>query len=119
MGARRRMIVCSLLFCAFAVPASAERTQLMIRGVGAASCGKWTELRKTNGPDTQMISWVFGFVTALNARTLSTDFDIGKGLDADALLHWIDAHCRANPLESLYTATESLARELRLQTGSR
>ena len=53
--------------------------------------------------------WIFGFFTG---RNYETDTDVGKGKEK-ALYAAVLKHCRENPLDDLWEATNSIYRQLR------
>ena len=80
-------------------------------GEGNSSCGAWTLERQQNSVrSTLYATWVLGFVSGQNADDSLPDFL--KGVDAGAILGWIDNYCRSNPLEKVVGAADSLVVEL-------
>lgn len=72
-------------------------------GVGATSCGSWVSnlpLRRHS------MSWVLGFLTAMNMHeaSLGRPGELSKGTDADGLELWITNYCSANPLADVSEA---------------
>jgi hypothetical protein len=96
-------------------PASAEERELRkYIGEGANSCGAWTFERQQNSTKSALYAtWVLGYVSGQNADASTTNFL--QGVDAGAILGWIDNYCRSNPLEKIVTAAGSLVVELVLR----
>ena len=85
-------------------PASADYT---IMGAGLASCGTWTQDRKNRTIDEKQIEqWVLGFLSGVG-YTGGTKYNPLNGLDAPAILVWVDNYCLANPLKPLSQAAYS------------
>jgi hypothetical protein len=81
-------------------------------GVGGQSCGVWVDARKRNEARSQG-NWVLGYFSALNLwGVIGRDNDALKNVDANAIYHWLDNYCQANPLETIASAVGNLAREL-------
>lgn len=77
------------------------------------SCATWTAERAKPGYHRQeQEGWVLGLITGLNAFRPG-DGNIAPGTNAAGLLGWIDAYCKANPLDSVTTAGFALADELK------
>lgn len=98
--------------------------QFNVLGAGTASCGEWTKARKTRSHlEDMFVSWVQGFLTALNAvlasRHLPGTADVSDGIDAEGLLAWIDNYCSQHPLDSIAKATLALNTELTVRAGKR
>jgi len=82
-------------------PASASYTLI---GAGLASCGTWTQDRKNRTIDQKQIEqWMLGFLSGVG-YTGGTKYDPLHGVDAPAVLVWIDNYCLANPLKHLSEA---------------
>jgi len=79
-------------------------------GIGAASCGKWSEPH-TAGALEANYQWVVGFVSGANMFTENDIIDRPE-VDYAALMAWMDNYCKANPLEGVPTGANVLAKEL-------
>ena len=69
-------------------------------GHGNDSCGSWTQERRTNSwQSVAQGSWVIGFVNGVNAseHLLLKNPDFLQKTDGQAVLAWIDNHCRSHP----------------------
>lgn len=84
-----------------APPASANFNLI---GAGLASCGTWTQNRKRPTLDTKQIEqWMLGFLSGAGYIG-APKYDPLNGLDAPAVLAWVDNFCAANPLKSISDA---------------
>lgn len=92
----------------------AQAQAMKVIGVGNKSCGSWTEARSISqsNPDQQYIigARVAGYVAA-SADIIK--IDLIKNIDADAMDSYIDNYCHSHPLDDIFTASFSLAQELR------
>ncbi|MER8882580.1 hypothetical protein [Mesorhizobium sp. M0816] len=76
-------------------------------GAGAQSCGSWVkhQLMRETG-----LSWVQGFVTAMNMHEAvqGGSGNLSKGTDADSMELWVTNYCSANPLKDISDAAFQL-----------
>ena len=119
------LVAASLVLWPLFAQGSEEATYTIL-GVGSTSCGQWTKERheqqgKLRGLQVLVkVSWIQGFVTAIQGHTVSTGGpDITKNADTDALLAWIDGFCEQNSLANLATASLNLVAELLQRENSR
>lgn len=67
-----------------------------LRGLGAYSCAKYLEERRTDIKDTSKYAdWFTGYLTAYNFLQPQT-FDIAPRHDANGLLTYLDLYCSKN-----------------------
>lgn len=98
------------LLLVFASPVSAEESNV-VSGVGASSCGKFTNSYKENPARTETLyfSWAQGFMSSINFNRKmqnGTPVDFGA-MPSAAQLGWIRSYCQKNPLRTyLRAATE-------------
>jgi hypothetical protein len=74
----------------------------IFNGLGVLSCGTWTDARR----DRQAFGyeqWVLGFLSGIG-YTGWMNYNPLNGLDANAVLAWIDNFCQAHPLDRISTA---------------
>ena len=64
------------------------------------------------------VSWLMGFITAVNTFKLKETGDITQGTDAQGMLAWITTYCRTHPLETVFDAASSLIIELGEKNGA-
>lgn len=71
------------------------------------SCGGWVELRKTpnKGPVEE---WSLGYLSGVAMWTPASPLD---GLDAGAVLVWLDNFCQQNPLVAFKLALDEFIRQ--------
>jgi hypothetical protein len=99
-----------LLALTFASPVLAEESNV-VSGVGASSCGKFTNSYKENPARTETVyfSWAQGFMTSINFNRKmqnGTPVDFGA-MPSATQLGWIRSYCQKNPLKTyLRAATE-------------
>jgi hypothetical protein len=91
-------------------PVSAEESNV-VSGVGASSCGKFTNSYKENPTRAEALylSWAQGFMSSINFnRNLQNGTPIDFGTMPSAVqLRWIRDYCQKNPLKTyLRAATE-------------
>jgi hypothetical protein len=85
-----------------------EAAEFASIGTGAMSCGNWTSDRR----DRQAIAeeqWILGFLSGIGAAPQSPGLPVNPlhGVDAQAVLAWIDNYCRGHPLDLIMTAGEA------------
>ena len=76
-------------------------------GVGARSCGKWLEDRRT-GNRYDDVEWLLGWVSAAGQYR---DAQL-RHSDSAAMPAWVDNYCTANPLDPIYVGAYKLVEEL-------
>jgi hypothetical protein len=86
-------------------PAADDGRRPMIYGPGQASCGSWTDSRKSVNLDSQIReAWVTGFVTGIELASPR----IYSPTDGPGMFGQIDIYCLAHPLENLTSAAIDL-----------
>lgn len=95
---------------------SAEALEWRLIGFGVSSCGKWVSSAEDPMLRLGYLSWVLGYVSAVNAtearqQRLRLDQALRR-TDGDALEIWIANYCQANPLKQLSEGADALIREL-------
>jgi hypothetical protein len=111
----RSIVVAMATLALSAAPVSSAR----IFGHGLSSCGKWTDVRRSQSPDNiAHASWAIGYLSGINQVISAYEKkDILIRQDAQALLAWLDNYCRANPLETVGKALDLLTDELVKRAG--
>ena len=74
------------------------------------SCGKWINTPKNTAQHDVQGSWVFGYLSGINAENAGVDFLRGK--EPDELMAWIDNYCQRNPVHGITQAINELIKEL-------
>ena len=65
-------------------------------GLGNQDCGTWTTNNPASGGVGMLYQqWVFGFLSG--ASRVDPDHDPLKGVDAPAIMQWLDDYCQHNP----------------------
>ena len=91
--------------------ASARAEDVQLLGAGAEStCETWLSDRQSL-VSSKMENWALGYLSG--AATWSPDLDTLHGLDSDAVLHWLDDYCRANPTGQFTEALRQFVNEHR------
>jgi hypothetical protein len=68
-----------------------------IYGAGFKSCGTYLDAREKQNPDeVAFIDWLGGYLSGVNAMSLSTNNILGSS-DLTGAIYWLDDYCRANP----------------------
>ena len=79
-------------------------------GSGVSSCGTWVNDRGRGGAVMYADEeWVLGFIAGA-AWIGPSDLDPLHGLDANAVIVWIDNYCQAKPLSRIIDAAEAFTR---------
>jgi hypothetical protein len=99
------------------LPLAAHAVQL--QEIQGSSCGQWTEVQAAGNTvlGAQFRGWVMGFMSGWAWSHPKADPLLNR--DAAGLLAWIDNYCKANPLDSIATASEKLAIELDARSGTK
>jgi len=100
--------VAALVIAVFLISGPAWAQYYVSRGLGAASCGKWTSaVALENYTYVAMVQWLNGYLTAYSAWVEGESGPVSK-LDTEGLKAWVDNYCRDNPLKSVSTAASKL-----------
>lgn len=88
---------------------SAAAQAYVVWGLGAKTCGAWTDAQRTDEAKAEAYqSWVHAFLTGAafgrNGLALKPDADINP----EALTRWVDAWCEANPRMTVERAAVAL-----------
>jgi hypothetical protein len=87
-----------------------EQEGKFIIGPRDFSCGKWTNTPKNTAQHDVQGSWVFGYLSGINAENSGVDFL--RGREPDELMAWIDNYCQRNPVHGITQAINELIKEL-------
>ncbi|RVD31409.1 hypothetical protein [Mesorhizobium sp. M4B.F.Ca.ET.017.02.2.1] len=86
-----------------------------VNGIGAASCGTW--VNASHNIRQMGMSWVLGYLTAMNAHEASLQHACCTNLvnttDVDGVEVWVTNYCQANPLQDISDAAINLYIELK------
>lgn len=80
-------------------------------GFDNRTCANWTLARKDPNRFQGDEGWIMGFIAGLNAWGPGNG-NIAPGVNATALMGWVDLYCASNPLDSVTRVGFKLADEL-------
>ena len=89
--------------------------ELVLVGVGAASCGKFIADYELVGDS--YLQWTQGFLSGLNLKYFQNWQSATDLSDPYALQLWIQNYCEENPLDVYVVAASQLWHELRARQG--
>jgi|SRR5580704_9938815 hypothetical protein len=101
---------CLIALVAIGVMCSRQAEARFVMGIGAASCGKWSEPH-TAGALEANYQWVVGFVSGANMFTENDIIDRPE-VDYAALMAWMDNYCKAEDALLVRVGTLVLLRSL-------
>lgn len=106
-GPKRPSVGLIILACMACFAASGARSAT-IMGTGITiSCGGWVEIRKT--PNKAVVEeWSLGYLSGVAMWTPISPLD---GLDAGAVMVWLDNFCQRNPLVPFKAALDEFVRQ--------
>ena len=83
---------------------SAAAARAAMIGLGNQDCGTWTTNNPAKGGGVDLLyqQWVFGFLSG--ASQANPDRDPLKGIDAPAIMEWLDDYCLHHPQAALADA---------------
>jgi hypothetical protein len=95
-----------ILGCLLGQPENASAFTLI--GAGVDSCGTWTADRRhpSGSPALQDGEWVLGFLSGIGYEGAAS-IDPLQGVDAQAVLAWVDNYCQVNPLDKISDAAKA------------
>jgi hypothetical protein len=74
-----------------------QTVEVTTYGAGFKSCGTYLVAREQQNTDEPaFIDWLGGYLSGVNAMSLSTDNILGNS-DLTGAISWLDNYCRANP----------------------
>jgi hypothetical protein len=100
---------CVIAVAAVLIIGSAAEGKSII-GVGAQTCGTWTQSRHSP-MDAAVVQWVLGYISSANMYEPNTP-DFIQGTDYNAIIAWMDNYCRVHPLDRIDIAALALVGEL-------
>ena len=95
---KRIIICCAALFVTLAF---AQKTSTV--GLGAGSCGSYTNFRSSGDENSKMLVGYYlqGYLSGLNAGMLANQRKTKSIPDGEAILSFVDSYCRQSPLERM------------------
>jgi len=104
--------------CVFALFAlngalAAQAADFTVRGLGNQSCEQWVRYHQNVVTDDLIrgqaqLSWVLGYMTAVNEWVASPSTDLLGQADSKAIDQWISEYCRQSPREPILVAARNL-----------
>jgi len=74
-----------------------QTAEVTAYGTGVESCAAYLYAREqSNADEVAFVNWLGGYLSGVNAISLTTDNILGNS-DLTAAIYWIDDYCRANP----------------------
>ena len=111
---RIKMISLSFLLLLLVIPLSGRcvdtNGRYVAYGYGADSCDSFLEARRTK-TDTNYISWVTGYLTAVDT-TYPITYGILGSSDLDRAMVWLENYCAQHPLRQFAIAVYTLVDDL-------
>jgi hypothetical protein len=93
----------AILIVALVVAGLTAASRAAMVGIGNNDCGTWTSNNPTQGGVGLFYQqWVFGFLSG--ASQTHPDRDPLKGVDAPAIMKWLNDYCLHNPQTPLADA---------------
>ena len=99
-GIMKRVVAALLISLAIAGEVRAQTSQIMVLGIGGASCATWLAGENLS-PEGRV--WIQGFWTGSNAH--NANGTVGASTDNAAILASVRNHCADNPTDTLSRAT--------------
>ncbi len=95
------------------VAAADKEGRFAVKGAGAASCGRFVDLRAKKSPSALAFAgWLQGYLTAYNQFSDDT-YDVVSWESAEVLLRAIAQYCEKNRDKKFYIAVAGLANSLK------
>lgn len=115
------LLAAAALIVAGAAEAADQEGRFAVKGAGAASCGRFVDLRAKKSPSVLAFAgWLQGYLTAFNQFSDDT-YDVVSWEGTEVLLRAIAQYCEKNRDKKFYIAAAGLANTLkpdRLKTMS-
>ena len=84
-----------------------QTAEVTTYGTGYKPCSVYQYAREqSNADEIAFVDWLGGYLSGVNAMSLTTDNILGKS-DLTAVIYWIDDYCRANPRARFAEAVEA------------
>ena len=92
------------------VSAADAQNKYKLRGLGALTCSKYLDERRTDIKGTSRYAdWLTGYLTAYNFYQPQT-FDIAPNHDANGLLTFLDLYCSKNQKQLIGQAAQAFVK---------
>jgi hypothetical protein len=106
---RYTLCAAALLAASAASDAADSDSHYLIRGIGQSSCNSYNKARAADSDSYS--HYINGYLTAYNAFAPDT-YDITPGMDADAIIAWMDSYCADKQTSSFADAMSHLVEEM-------
>lgn len=93
---------------------SISKTDLVLYGVATRSCGQFLKAQELQNEDYGFyVSWLQGYLSAINIHRVHGRQDIGKATDVASMMLWLKNHCSQYPLNDFTLSVLKLSSELK------
>jgi hypothetical protein len=107
-------ISCIAFHASIAFAQTPQKTDLLLCGVATRSCGRYVKAHDAKSEEFgYYVSWLQGYLSAVNLHSVFVRQDIGKGKEMQSMLVRLKNHCTQRALENFSLAVLSLAAELK------
>ena len=90
------------------------KTDLLLYGVATRSCGQFLKAQELENQEyVAFVSWLQGYLSAMNLYSVRGRQDIGRGTDVASMTLWLKIHCSNTPLDNFSLAVLKLTSELK------
>lgn len=105
---RTLLVLMSLVLFPLSASAADKDNNFAVKGLAAASCASFVEEReKSSHAYNEAMSWLTGYISAYNYLKPDT-YDVAPWQSIELLSFILAAHCRENPDESFFHASDRL-----------
>lgn len=88
-------------------------TDMLLYGVATRSCGQFLKAQELeNGDYGFYVSWLQGYLSAINLHRVYKRQDIGKATEVTSMMLFIKNHCSQRPLDNFALSVLKLTSEL-------
>ena len=90
-----------------------RETDLLLYGVATRSCGQFLKAQELENEDYGFyVSWLQGYLSAVNLHRVYKRRDIGKATDVSSMMLYLKNHCSQSPLDDFTLSVLKLTSEL-------
>jgi len=105
---RRLLVLLSIVMLPLGALAADKDNNFAVKGLAAASCASFVQEREKSSPAyNEAMSWLTGYISAYNYLKPDT-YDVAPWQSAELLSLMIAEHCKKNPAESFFHASNRL-----------
>jgi hypothetical protein len=107
-------ILTTVTIATSAAAQSTPKTDLILYGVATKPCGTFLVAQEAQGQEYgYYISWLQGYLSAMNIYSVLGRQDTGKGKDIQSMLIWLRQECEKRPLQDFTLSVIKLVGELK------